>query len=151
MKNHTKLLTIILLISMPASAAMAGQKTVSDTTIQRVPVPRRALLAGLIPGGGQLYNRSWLKFIGIVAAEIYYVDQYTRNRSLYDSYVENDPSYPLPRHRYLDKRNKYAWWVLFVYFMGMADAYVEAHMATFPEKSEPIEDTNEAQPTEGTQ
>ena len=54
--------------------------------------------------------------------------------------------------RYLQKRNKYAWWVIFLYFYGMIDALVDAHLSPFNEvMDEPIEfnqkqgDNNEKQ------
>jgi hypothetical protein len=41
-----------------------------------------------------------------------------------------------------EKRNKYAWWCAGIYFIGMLDAYVDAHLYNFPsEKIELVLDT----------
>jgi hypothetical protein len=37
----------------------------------------------------------------------------------------------LSKHRYLEKRNKFAWWVVFIYVYGMIDAVVDAHLNSF--------------------
>jgi quinol-cytochrome oxidoreductase complex cytochrome b subunit len=51
------------------------------------------------------------------------------NRDIYKDY-DND-TYPLSQHRYLQKRNKYAWWIGFIYVYGMIDAVVDAHLHNF--------------------
>ena len=44
--------------------------------------------------------------------------------------------------RYLEKRNKYAWWVIFIYFYSMIDAMVDAHLSPFDQVMNTIiEDT----------
>ena len=48
----------------------------------------------------------------------------------------------LPKNRYLEKRNKYAWWVIFIYFYSMIDAMVDAHLSPFDQvMNTAIEDT----------
>ena len=94
--------------------------------------PKRALRWSLIPGGGQVYNRAWLRALFFVGAEAYYLSAYRVNSEHYANY---DDSLDLPRGRYLDKRNKYAWWVVLVYIAGMLEAYVDAHLAPFPPDS----------------
>ena len=47
----------------------------------------------------------------------------------YNNYENN--TYPLRKHRYLEKRNKYAWWIGFIYVYGMIDAVVDAHLHKF--------------------
>ena len=37
----------------------------------------------------------------------------------------------MSKHRYLEKRNKFAWWVVFIYVYGMIDAVVDAHLNSF--------------------
>lgn len=92
----------------------------------RVIDPRKALLLGLIPGGGQIYNRAWLKAILVVAAEGYYFTLYQQNRDNYDIHQDE---------KYLELRNKYAWRFLFAYLIGLMDGYVDAHLSTFPPDS----------------
>jgi hypothetical protein len=39
--------------------------------------------------------------------------------------------YDLPQNRYLEKRNKYAWWIVIIYFYSMIDAVVDNHFFEF--------------------
>lgn len=107
---------------------LATDEALPDST-GALPQPRTALLLGIIPGGGQVYNRAWIKALIVVAAESYYVHQFQLNRDRFNNF---DDTLPLSQGRYLEKRNKYAWWVALVYLWGMLDAYVDAHLAGFP-------------------
>ena len=66
----------------------------------------------------------------IFAAEVYVVYQFHSNRTIYKQW-DPEKTYPLPRHRYRDKRNKYAWWAGFVYVYNLLDALVDSHLSTF--------------------
>ena len=91
--------------------------------------PKTAFIFSAFPGGGQLYNGKFIKsilFIGLESAAIY---SWSKNSNIYKNYDNNN--YPLNRNRYLEKRNKYAWWVGFLYFFGMLDAVVDAHLDRF--------------------
>lgn len=91
--------------------------------------PKTAFLYSLIPGMGQAYNRKWLKSITIIGLEIAAYQAWEKNSSIYSNY--NSEIHSLPKYRYLDKRNKYAWWIGFIYFYGMIDAIVDAHLHPF--------------------
>ncbi len=122
----------ILVMALPLFARpIAIEDTVQDST-QVFKNPGTALLTSIIPGGGQAYNGTWLKMIGIVAMEIYCYNQFILNRDRADNY---DSSMPLPQSRYVEKRNKFAWWVVGTYFYGMVDAFVDAHLSSFPPDS----------------
>ena len=119
-------LTIAVLSSFVLGQTETGQ---SD---KKPPSPRLALLAGLIPGGGQLYNQRWIKALIFAGVEAYYISQWQISRDRYRHYKD---SYPISRSSYLERRNKFAWWVGIYYVMGMLDAYVDAHLITFPEET----------------
>ena len=53
------------------------------------------------------------------------------NSKIYKNY--DSDIYSLRQNRYLEKRNKYAWWVIFLYFYSMIDAMVDAHLSPFDE------------------
>jgi len=91
--------------------------------------PKKAALWSIIPGGGQIYNRQYWKAGAVLVAEAFYIWQFNENRLNYKYYDENTNL--LSRSRYLDKRNKYAWWIGFVWAYGMLDAVVEAHLHQF--------------------
>ena len=91
--------------------------------------PKTAFLFSLVPGMGQAYNGKWVKSAMVIGLEgssfIYWQD----NISKYNDYEQNN--YPLSRHRYLEKRNKYAWWIGIIYVYAMIDAVVDAHLHSF--------------------
>ena len=92
--------------------------------------PKKAALWALIPGGGQVYNKQYWKAGAILAAETFYIWKFNEHRINYRYYKE---SFPLRKSRYLEKRNKYAWWIGFTWMYGMLDAVVEAHLSRFEE------------------
>ena len=51
------------------------------------------------------------------------------NIHIYKNY--EDDQYPLRKHRYLEKRNKYAWWLAIIYIYGMIDSIVDANLSEF--------------------
>ena len=82
----------------------------------------------LVPGLGQAYNGKWVKSISIVGLELAAYAAWAENKDSYNNFKD---TYPLPKHRYLQKRNKYAWWIGFIYVYGMIDAVVDAHLHNF--------------------
>ena len=82
----------------------------------------------LVPGLGQAYNGKWVKSISIVGLEYAAYNAWTENKDFYNNFKD---TYSLPKHRYLQKRNKYAWWIGFIYVYGMIDAVVDAHLHNF--------------------
>jgi len=95
--------------------------------------PKKAALSALaFPGGGQLYNGKKLKAGLIISMELYSIINLYSSADLYKNYDEqNDSKYPLPKYRYLEKRNKYVWWIGFIYIYGLIDAVVDAHLHPF--------------------
>ena len=94
-----------------------------DTTEAQVEKsPSKAVLYSLIPGGGQVYNGKYLKAILIMSAGAYSAYNFILNRNLY---LDTD------RSRYRERRNKFAWWIGFVYIYGLIDAMVDSHLAAF--------------------
>ena len=69
-----------------------------------------------------------MKSISIVGLELAAYAAWAENKDFYNNFED---TYPLPKHRYLQKRNKYAWWIGFIYVYGMIDAVVDAHLHNF--------------------
>jgi len=95
----------------------------------KVKNPRRAFFASIIPGGGQIYNGKLVKGSLLIGFQFYVIDEWIKNSKIYSDYESGD--YILRKNRYLEKRNKYAWWIVFAYFYGMIDAIVDAHLSPF--------------------
>ena len=91
--------------------------------------PKTAFLFSLVPGMGQAYNGKWIKSAMVIGLEVSSFIYWQDNISKYNDYEQNN--YPLSRHRYLEKRNKYAWWIGIIYVYAMIDAVVDAHLHSF--------------------
>ena len=62
----------------------------------------------------------------IFCTDLFYAD----NANNYDNYSGTDSAI---KQGYLEQRNKYGWWIGFVYIYGLLDAIVEAHLHPFKE------------------
>ena len=106
---------------------LTAQVTKTDSTL--IKNPKTAFYLSAVPGGGQLYNGKLLKGSLVLALESFAIYSWLENAKIYRDYDTVDK--PLAKNRYLEKRNKYAWWVIFIYFYSMIDAMVDAHLSPF--------------------
>ena len=128
--NLTELFIRILFVICLVSSFLLGE-THPDTS-DSIKSPKNAALSSIIPGGGQLYNGKKFKAGLILAGEVLAIVNWYNNSQLYSIYdADNDAEYPLPKYRYLEKRNKYVWWIGFIYIYGLIDAIVDAHLHPF--------------------
>ena len=100
----------------------------NDEKIPKNKDPKKAFYFSLIPGMGQAYNGKLLKSAIIIGLEVSAYKAWKNNAEMYDYYHMD---FPLKKHRYLEKRNKYAWWIGIIYFYAMIDAVVDAHLNSF--------------------
>lgn len=144
--SWARLLLLLAPIGLFAGSSSSTTNLVAkvDST-QRFPDPQMALLLGLIPGGGQIYNGAWLKAVLVITAESYYLTQF---RQASKDFNNNDGSDPTEFDELLDRRNGNAWRALIVYILGMLDAYVDAHLSTFPQEDNGQRPANRNPPNE---
>ena len=116
-----------LFLSFFLNVIFSAQIMKTDSTL--VKNPKTAFYLSAVPGGGQLYNGKLLKGSLVLALEFFAIYSWLENAKIYRDYDSLDK--PLPKNRYLEKRNKYAWWVIFIYFYSMIDALVDAHLSPF--------------------
>ena len=127
-----------LFLSFLLNVFVTAQVTKTDSTL--IKNPKTAFYLSAIPGAGQLYNGKLLKGSLVLALESAAIYSWFENAKIYRDYDFMDK--PLPKNRYLEKRNKYAWWVIFIYFYSMIDAMVDAHLSPFDQvMNTAIEDT----------
>ena len=127
-----------LFLSFFLNVFITAQVTKTDSTL--IKNPKTAFYLSAIPGAGQLYNGKLLKGSLVLALEAAAMYSWFENAEIYRDYDSVDK--PLPKNRYLEKRNKYAWWVIFIYFYSMIDATVDAHLSPFDQvMNTRIEDT----------
>ena len=100
-----------------------------DLKKERIKDPKKAFYFSLIPGMGQVYNGKLFKSAIVIGLEIAAYNACRNNLDIYNNY--DDGNYPLRKHRYLEKRNKYTWWVGIIYVYAMIDAVVDAHLYKF--------------------
>ena len=126
-----------LFFSLLLSYNLSAQINEVDSTL--IKNPRQAFLFSLVPGGGQFYNQKYIKGSLVMGLEALALYSWLENSKIYKNYDSEE--YSLRKNRYLEKRNKYAWWVIFLYFYSMIDAMVDAHLSPFDDiMSTSIED-----------
>ena len=94
------------------------------------------LLTTIIPGGGQFYTSRWVKgiLLGGVQSYILYnawetqLDLNDIDKRLNESYSEALAS---EKEDLLIKRREIVWWGIFVWTIGIFDAYVDAQLYDF--------------------
>lgn len=128
-----KKLILILLICLMSFAVFGNEKK---------PL-KAAALSLLIPGGGQYYNESYVKFSVVALTETsllgYSIFSRTRAERSYDDYLlsMNEADYNKYADYYADSQNG-LWWTGTVVFLSVIDAYVDAHLFDFDEKKKSI-------------
>ncbi|MEA3296815.1 MAG: DUF5683 domain-containing protein, partial [candidate division Zixibacteria bacterium] len=132
-----------------------GFATATDTTNYErrlIQNPTAALFKSLlVPGLGQIGNRSYFKavlFAGLevwmVSAAIHYGRQASDFRNKWSGInLAEDSTLLSLRNTYYDlyedrkdESNKCTWFAVIVAFVSMFDAYVDAHLSGFPRKEE---------------
>jgi len=121
------------------SYLFSQQKVDFRTEEEQLKDPKIALNRSLImPGAGQLYNDQKIKGYTLMAGEILALWSFNENRKKYNNY---DDSYANSKEYYLRERNRFAWIAIGLYFYGVLDAVVEAHLDNFDEiveESDPL-------------
>ena len=100
-----------LFLSFFLNVFITAQVTRTDSTL--IKNPKTAFYLSAIPGAGQLYNGKLLKGSLVLALESFAIYSWLENAKIYRDYDSVDK--PLPKNRYLEKRNKYAWWIGLIY------------------------------------
>jgi hypothetical protein len=115
------------------------QKVDFRTEEEQLKDPKIALKRSLtIPGAGQLYNDQKVKGYALMAGEVLALWNFNDNRKKYNNYEDSDSN---SKDHYLRERNRFAWIAIGLYFYGVLDAVVEAHLDNFDEvvkESDPL-------------
>jgi len=98
----------------------------------------------LIPGLGQIGNRRYIKGAVFFALDTWFVGaaiHYGRQAADFRSKFESDTSVAGRNDYYFlyedrkDERHKFTWFAVITTFISMFDAYVDAHLSGFPQKT----------------
>ncbi|MDA7641227.1 DUF5683 domain-containing protein [Candidatus Marinimicrobia bacterium] len=121
------------------SSLFSQQKVDFRTEEEQLKDPKIALKRSLtIPGAGQLYNDQKVKGYALMASEVLALWSFNDNRKKYNNYEDSDSN---SKEHYLRERNRFAWIAIGLYFYGVLDAVVEAHLDNFDEvvkESDPL-------------
>ena len=145
--------------SVNYSEKKTAEKHINQSDTSSSISPTKAMLrSAIIPGWGHLYGKKPVKGLIYLSAEIYFVyrafyfhDIYKHVKNTEDHFgkevwlemskteknqaVRDHTGYNLKMNywRPKERRNKRIWWCGGIYIMSMLDAFVDAHLADFPE------------------
>ena len=99
-------------------------------TSRHLPSPFSVMLrSAIVPGWGQITNHKLIKAVVIVGGEGLLIskalDEYQKEQDAAD--IGDD----LSKARHYNLKVNYIWWAIAVHLLQMADAYVDAHLASF--------------------
>ena len=94
---------------------LIGQKSPLDSL--NVKNPSLAWRLSLFPGMGQIYNEKYIKSALFISLGTY-------------AFLKRKDFSKIGE---IGKRNTYTWWLFGLYILGILDAYVDAHLSTFPD------------------
>lgn len=100
------------------------------------------LLSAALPGAGQFYNESYWKVPVVLGFGVYFTSQWLHYNRLTsearDRYSASllldaggDATQLALREFYKDRRDSYTWYLLILYVLNLADAYVDASLYDF--------------------
>lgn len=100
------------------------------------------LLSAVLPGAGQFYNESYWKVPVVTGFGIYFISNWLDNNRRYIDYRDKyraslqenphgDAIMLSNREFYKDQRDAFTWYFVILYFINIADAYVDANLYDF--------------------
>ena len=135
-----RLIKLFLLICFFISFLFPQKKIDFRSESEQLKDPKIAMKRSLIfPGAGQSYNDQKIKGSILIAGELFALWSFNENKKKYDNYNGSESH---SRNYYLRKRNRFAWIAVGLYFYGMLDAVVEAHLDNFDkvvEENDPLQ------------
>jgi uncharacterized protein DUF5683 len=95
------------------------------------------LRSAIVPGWGQVVNHKYIKAVLVVGGEGLLISKAVQEyQKELDAANEGDEA---GRDRHYNLKVNYIWWGIAVHLLQMADAYVDAHLATFSADLGPVE------------
>ena len=120
------LLGCILLLSSAATAQKADS-TAADSAIVQTKSPKAAVMrSAILPGWGQWTNGQRFKSVLVFGAELALA-----GNAAYQNRLALRSKTLVEREFYKNNRNQSIWWFAAVYFLSLADAYVDAQLWHF--------------------
>ncbi|HPM01571.1 MAG: hypothetical protein KA886_04300 [Candidatus Cloacimonetes bacterium] len=148
MKKLFITISFLFLISVMISAEETQAENIQNSQFSGKNPTYASTLSFICPGGGQIYNNSYIKAGTVILADAYFIGmavynedkrQETRKKMLL---ADNEVIKEYYRNRmndYYEKRQSDYWWIGITTFLSMADAYVDAHLYNFEKKKKEVE------------
>jgi len=150
-------INIILIALIMLPSGIFAIDNVTPDSVRQI-MPKAALIrSAIVPGWGHLYVRKPIKGLIYFSLEAYHVYRFIEYNSIYQhvketknrlgievwstltepqkkEQIKNITGYELQDATWRPReiRNKYAWWSVGFYLIGMLDAFVDAHLYYFP-------------------
>ena len=87
------------------------------------------LRSAAVPGWGQITNHKWIKAVAVAGGEGFLI-----SKAIGEYSKEQDAANlgdALSKESHYNLKVNYIWWAVTVHLLQMADAYVDAHLASF--------------------
>lgn len=104
---------------------------------------KAGLLSAVLPGGGQIYNESYIKAGGIIITEGlllgYAIHNHQQAKKYYDQWKETDSPADYADYEYFyEKRDNDIWWLGITIFLSAMDAVTDAYLHDFDYQKEKV-------------
>lgn len=133
MKNNFRclrkavIICVVLFLAGVSQTVYAQESEKSED--KELPKPGKVLLrSAIIPGWGQFANKKYLKAFGFFGVHAYFTYRFFEEQEQVK--LTDDPEL---KENLEYQRNTWAWRYLAAYLLNLTDAYVDAHLAGFPE------------------
>jgi len=109
--------------------------------------PTKAIVYSLFPGGGQIYNESYIKAGAVIGIQSFLIASAVHNNSKVQDWkdkinAETDPflleSYKNSQKNYREKHTRDFWLMGFTLAFSTLDAYIDANLSNFKAEKENI-------------
>ena len=122
----------------------AGRVDTALAVSSRTKSPGTAmLLSAVLPGAGQFYNASYWKVPVVLGFGVYFLSSWLDNNRRTQDYRQQfaasviayppsgDPHLLAVREFYKEQRDAFTWYMVVLYLLNIADAYVDASLYDF--------------------
>ncbi len=105
------------------------------------------LYSAFLPGGGQIYNKKYLKAGVVIGVQSYLISSSIHNDKKKDDYAKKAKLavsasdrliYEKKRDEYQDKQRSDYWWMGITAVLSIGDAFVDAHLFDYQDRKEKV-------------
>ena len=110
---------------------------INPINAENTKIPMRAMFySAIFPGGGQIYNGSYIKAGVVMGLQVYWISNAVYNYDQMKAF-RNQHDYQNETLYHDDLRSNY-WWIGTTLVLSIADAYVDAHLYNFQKEKKKV-------------